>query len=119
MAPQQSPRRHDSAAQRAIALNRFHGIFRTRRHITARRRKRRGYPPFVKSQQPEGERIHLFIAPFFIAPFLIALFFIAPSDLSGFSISFFAITSRARPDRKSTRLNSSHRCISYAVFCLK
>src|SRR5437762_8743243 len=28
---------------------------------------------------------------------------------------------RAGPalDRKSTRLNSSHRCISYAVFCLK
>src|SRR5437763_2870223 len=25
----------------------------------------------------------------------------------------------AQPDRKSTRLNSSHRCISYAVFCLK
>src|SRR5437763_11260023 len=24
-----------------------------------------------------------------------------------------------REDRKSTRLNSSHRCISYAVFCLK
>src|ERR1017187_1070477 len=23
------------------------------------------------------------------------------------------------PDRKSTRLNSSHRCISYAFFCLK
>src|SRR5437762_4674515 len=35
-----------------------------------------------------------------------------------------ADTSTARPepvegDRKSTRLNSSHRCISYAVFCLK
>src|SRR2546422_6078741 len=27
--------------------------------------------------------------------------------------------SRARPDRKSTRLNSSHGYISYAVFCLK
>src|ERR1017187_4588976 len=28
--------------------------------------------------------------------------------------------SKASPtDRKSTRLNSSHRCISYAVFCLK
>src|SRR5437764_8150765 len=28
--------------------------------------------------------------------------------------------SNVRPtDRKSTRLNSSHRCISYAVFCLK
>src|SRR5437762_2892299 len=25
----------------------------------------------------------------------------------------------ATADRKSTRLNSSHRCISYAVFCLK
>src|SRR5437867_8605795 len=26
---------------------------------------------------------------------------------------------RRTPDRKSTRLNSSHRTISYAVFCLK
>src|SRR5437879_10602059 len=26
---------------------------------------------------------------------------------------------RTLKDRKSTRLNSSHRCISYAVFCLK
>src|SRR5437763_3519727 len=25
----------------------------------------------------------------------------------------------SQEDRKSTRLNSSHRCISYAVFCLK
>src|SRR5437764_7371104 len=28
-------------------------------------------------------------------------------------------SSRRWTDRKSTRLNSSHRCISYAVFCLK
>src|SRR5437879_8072330 len=28
-------------------------------------------------------------------------------------------TGYERRDRKSTRLNSSHRCISYAVFCLK
>src|SRR2546430_8131270 len=28
-------------------------------------------------------------------------------------------TYRAQPDRKSTRLNSSHSQISYAVFCLK
>src|SRR5436189_4888686 len=28
-------------------------------------------------------------------------------------------TATHRSDRKSTRLNSSHRCISYAVFCLK
>src|SRR5437762_13999828 len=26
---------------------------------------------------------------------------------------------KTNSDRKSTRLNSSHRCISYAVFCLK
>src|SRR5437762_9333117 len=31
---------------------------------------------------------------------------------------FFDLAGRAG-DRKSTRLNSSHRCISYAVFCLK
>src|SRR5437763_11472901 len=29
------------------------------------------------------------------------------------------VRGRPGPDRKSTRLNSSHRCISYAVFCLK
>src|SRR5437762_4781641 len=39
----------------------------------------------------------------------------------------YGVTRRINPkyqspyaiDRKSTRLNSSHRCISYAVFCLK
>src|SRR2546429_4424045 len=29
------------------------------------------------------------------------------------------VLAQARPDRKSTRLNSSHGYISYAVFCLK
>src|SRR5437762_5835466 len=34
--------------------------------------------------------------------------------------TIFGIEKRAMlQDRKSTRLNSSHRCISYAVFCLK
>src|SRR5437763_7485151 len=36
---------------------------------------------------------------------------------SGFAYGF--LTGRTPQDRKSTRLNSSHRCISYAVFCLK
>src|SRR5437762_9773183 len=31
----------------------------------------------------------------------------------------FGTLPRSREDRKSTRLNSGHRCISYAVFCLK
>src|SRR5437879_8369131 len=33
--------------------------------------------------------------------------------------SWFSQNSQLFQDRKSTRLNSSHRCISYAVFCLK
>src|SRR6476620_2299548 len=34
-------------------------------------------------------------------------------------LRFAAVGGRARADRKSTRLNSSHANISYAVFCLK
>src|SRR5438132_4753593 len=34
-------------------------------------------------------------------------------------IALFACARRWRLDRKSTRLNSSHTVISYAVFCLK
>src|SRR5947209_11462124 len=34
-------------------------------------------------------------------------------------VEFFDEALRARQDRKSTRLNSSHANISYAVFCLK
>src|SRR2546422_5565276 len=37
--------------------------------------------------------------------------------LVGFEV--FAVGARAEADRKSTRLNSSHGYISYAVFCLK
>src|SRR5690348_18129215 len=33
--------------------------------------------------------------------------------------AFVALLGRQRLDRKSTRLNSSHPSISYAVFCLK
>src|SRR5437764_6568228 len=34
-------------------------------------------------------------------------------------LSIRTVHSHLAKDRKSTRLNSSHRCISYAVFCLK
>src|ERR1017187_10697764 len=37
-----------------------------------------------------------------------------PSLALGRGINFYVLLP---PDRKSTRLNSSHRCISYAVFC--
>src|SRR3712207_8618100 len=42
-----------------------------------------------------------------------ALDFLQPSS------SVQLLTVDGRPDRKSTRLNSSHANISYAVFCLK
>src|SRR5437879_10393946 len=35
------------------------------------------------------------------------------------AVAAFQLGNGAFQDRKSTRLNSSHRCISYAVFCLK
>src|SRR5258708_11925103 len=49
---------------------------------------------------------------------------LAPAVLQRFAAKIFAL-SGAQPrrasgeDRKSTRLNSSHQIISYAVFCLK
>src|SRR5207244_12194652 len=47
----------------------------------------------------------------------------ARAMLSGLSVAVFSRFSSAygcsKRDRKSTRLNSSHQIISYAVFCLK
>src|SRR5437867_8850362 len=41
-------------------------------------------------------------------------------EMDNFSHEFLNIAERhLRTDRKSTRLNSSHRTTSYAVFCLK
>src|SRR5260221_6335483 len=42
---------------------------------------------------------------------------ISTSDPS--AVSFFTRAAPSSQDRKSTRLNSSHTVISYAVFCLK
>src|SRR2546426_8720832 len=39
-------------------------------------------------------------------------------EMDGFNVKR-ELSSLRRPDRKSTRLNSSHLVISYAVFCLK
>src|SRR5438034_5429856 len=47
--------------------------------------------------------------------------FAMKTKLVGFAIKnlLVAVTAFAAIDRKSTRLNSSHTVISYAVFCLK
>src|SRR6266446_8596019 len=42
-----------------------------------------------------------------------------PASMVGTYISLVYLGSAAAADRKSTRLNSSHLVISYAVFCLK
>src|SRR5690242_20975184 len=42
-----------------------------------------------------------------------------PKDLDGAYLPFVRGIGTAIPDRESTRLNSSHMSISYAVFCLK
>src|SRR5258708_10670004 len=46
---------------------------------------------------------------------------IVPDGLGGWYMGgdFSSVAGQPRRDRKSTRLNSSHQIISYAVFCLK
>src|SRR5437764_6788568 len=41
------------------------------------------------------------------------------SPTADVNVAVIRISGEPMADRKSTRLNSSHRCISYAVFCLK
>src|SRR5437762_9664022 len=43
----------------------------------------------------------------------------AEGDRANFTFDSTVGGKHRKGDRKSTRLNSSHRCISYAVFCLK
>ena len=43
----------------------------------------------------------------------------SPSSASNTTNTMPNFHSTTKPDRKSTRLNSSHQIISYAVFCLK
>src|SRR5438034_4576180 len=58
------------------------------------------------------------VLPNVVAPIIVlSTVAIAWSIILGASLSFLGLG--PRPDRKSTRLNSSHTVISYAVFCLK
>src|SRR5258708_14629011 len=43
----------------------------------------------------------------------------SPVILIGTEIQRYELADKVAEDRKSTRLNSSHQIISYAVFCLK
>src|SRR5690625_7050771 len=46
-------------------------------------------------------------------------FFTSTQSFAFLAIPFFILMGSIMEDRKSTRLNSSHVAISYAVFCLK
>src|SRR5207248_8933715 len=60
---------------------------------------------FHVTEEEQEEALHF---QWWGGPFLVSLYII-PWVLAAWGLS----------DRKSTRLNSSHRTISYAVFCLK
>src|SRR2546427_335305 len=56
---------------------------------------------------------------YFCAPVLLCKMYVTASELDHRRRQALALDARRRQDRKSTRLNSSHSQISYAVFCLK
>src|SRR5437879_10248465 len=78
------------------------------RDMLSRRLQRRGYRVITAQ---DGEQGHLLASS--ESPDLILM------DISLPAMDGWELTRRLKADRKSTRLNSSHRCISYAVFCLQ
>src|SRR5437762_9710802 len=84
--------------------------------------------PMPKKMVREGLRLPASYANFYIANTCVLVpTFAEPADGTALSVlrecfparRVIGIDCRELIDRKSTRLNSSHRCISYAVFCLK
>src|SRR2546429_3209044 len=62
----------------------------------------------------------LFRSPYLAFAHALELFYDAPRYASGIHpTAIIARAAKIGEDRKSTRLNSSHGYISYAVFCLK
>src|SRR5258708_11488679 len=60
----------------------------------------------------------VYLAPSYTSDGAIYLTYSEPGEIRGTS-SLALASATLRIDRKSTRLNSSHQIISYAVFCLK
>src|SRR5437762_10612806 len=67
-------------------------------------------------RRPAGMRTSLFVC---LATALFTILSHEIAHLFGDTGSTRIASNIVQGDRKSTRLNSSHRCISYAVFCLK
>src|SRR5437899_3052342 len=72
-----------------------------------------------------SKHLHNFVGPVFVVSLLMLIVIFLKDNLPRlYDIKWFAnlggmISGEHVPDRKSTRLNSSHLGISYAVFCLK
>src|SRR5438309_7790414 len=80
---------------------------------------KRRYTPYTGSLTPERSRFFVLTRFAFVDLFK-SRFFVLLLILSLVPSLFFAgYIFIANKDRKSTRLNSSHSSISYAVFCLK
>src|ERR1700690_709511 len=99
MAAQQAPCRQHRSAKRAMALNRFHGVFRTGGRESARRRKGGRYPLFVEPQAEEREGLR----------YRPSLFVFLLLHSHHFCVNFFVIASNARPTSSSTAENSTVR----------
>src|SRR5687768_18226393 len=67
------------------------------------------FPPAGLRHEPETRLVILLASASFAA---------APTAATSFCGAAISVRVRMRTDRKSTRLNSSHGYISYAVFCL-
>src|SRR5437762_8165110 len=68
--------------------------------------------PYRQYSQEENQRILKLYEPLRVSDVSDGMDTVGLQDIG-------IVDESVRPDRKSTRLNSSHRCISYAVFCLK
>src|SRR5207244_13377698 len=91
------------------------------------------FPTRRSSDLPLGSMSTLSVSPTVIPAMLVTLMFVSPAFAAAASVvcpatsPLFPLPGAALavalqvcpPDRKSTRLNSSHQIISYAVFCLK
>src|SRR3712207_6941499 len=73
------------------------------------------YTTLFRSSRPKSGRVCSHI----MEKLLLGLLFIALGAFVVFAAYFSLRRTRRFVDRKSTRLNSSHANISYAVFCLK
>src|SRR5258708_25717706 len=82
-----------------------------------------GAKELFRMPQPDGKIGHAEIkigdSPIMLADEHPEMGHVSPKTLGGSPVSILDLHGPSREDRKSTRLNSSHQIISYAVFCLK